>query len=409
MKSTFRRFAPVAAVALLAALAAPNTTSASSFATEEEQDTGRSQAYRDAQQALSYERWAEAAAAFREIADAGSYESDAALYWQAYAEYKRQRAMEALQSLRQLQSAYPDSAWIDDARALEMEVRGDREPVEESSDETLKLYALNSLMQMDAERAVPVLERLLAGDQGPKIKERALFILSQTDSPKAREILIRTARTGEPASLRIDAIQALGISGEPEDLQALAALAGEAGTPYEVRRALVDAYMIADAHDALAQLAESDPDTRIRGKAVEALGALDALPTLRRLWESEKDPAIRRKLLSSFGIAGDVETLAGVARTATDPATRRRAIEGLAIADSAEAGIELEKLYTTFTDARDRRKVLEAFMIQGDAERLIALFRSETDPEMKKLIVQQLSFIDDPAATELLLGLLEVN
>ena len=61
----------------------------------------------------------------------------------------------------------------------------------------------------------------------------------------------------------------------------------------------------------------------------------------------------------------------------------------------------------TVMDFEDRRKVLEAFIIQGDAETLIELFRREKDPELRKTIVQQLSMLDDPQATELLMGLLE--
>jgi HEAT repeat protein len=53
--------------------------------------------------------------------------------------------------------------------------------------------------------------------------------------------------------------------------------------------------------------------------------------------------------------------------------------------------------------------MLEAFMIQDDAATLVELFRAERDPELKKKIVQQLALLDDPAATELLLGLIEAK
>ena len=45
-------------------------------------------------------------------------------------------------------------------------------------------------------------------------------------------------------------------------------------------------------------------------------------------------------------------------------------------------------------------------MIQGDAKTLIELFRAEKDPGMKKVIIQQLSVMDDPEATRLILDIL---
>ena len=153
-------------------------------------------------------------------------------------------------------------------------------------------------------------------------------------------------------------------------------------------------------------IAKSDPDSKIRSKAIEALGAADALPLLRQLWSTEKDPALRAKLLEAFGVAGDVATLAKVARESSEPQLRRKAIEGLAVADGEETGPILRQLYRDFSATDDKRKVVEALMVQGDAKTLIELFRSEKDLNMKKIIVQQLSVMDDPEATRAILDVL---
>ncbi len=401
----------VFAAALLTLPAILQATTGYSAPADDPSSGARSERYREGQRALADERWPEAARAFAAVVESRAPESDAALYWLAYAEWQQQRKREALEALRQLLSGHPGSAWADDAQALEVEIRGGRAgkggSPEQVADEELKLYALDALMQVEPERAVPVLERILAGDHSLKLKERALFVLSQSDSTRAREILLRVARTGSPSGLRVEAVRALGIAGEAEDLAALATLAGEAGAPREVREALVEAYLIADQGGALLELAKIDPDPRIRAKAIEALGAMEQLPALRSLWSVEKDPQLRRKLLEAFGIAGDVETLALAARQDGDPQVRRKAIEGLAIADSPAAARELRALYGQLADHGDKRKVLEAFMIQDDARSLIEIFRVEKDLQLKKEIVQQLSMLDDPAATELLFGLLE--
>ena len=49
---------------------------------------------------------------------------------------------------------------------------------------------------------------------------------------------------------------------------------------------------------------------------------------------------------------------------------------------------------------------IEALMVQDDAKTLIELFRAEKDPTMKKIIIQQLSVMDDPDATRAILDVL---
>ena len=130
------------------------------------------------------------------------------------------------------------------------------------------------------------------------------------------------------------------------------------------------------------------------------------LPALRQLWTTEKDPALKSKLLEAFGVAGDTDTLLKAARESTDPKLRRKAIEGIGIIDDPAAARALRQLYGELTAPEDKRKVVEALMVQGDAKVLIELFRAEKDPAMKKVILQNLSVMDDPEATRIILELL---
>ncbi len=421
------------------------------FATADD-SSGRSELYRQGQKALAEARFGEAAALFDKLAAEGGDETDAALYWKAYAAAKASRKADALESIRRLRSSYPESAWVDDGAALELSLRdggrvqadaeramreaeraaraaaGATRNVERTvrdaeravrdaerlvsrrataldEQEELKLYALNGLMQADPERAVPVLEKFLQGDQSLLLKERALFVLSQSDSPRARQILLETARTGAPAALRVKAIQMFGIAGEPEDLAALGALYRE-GTP-EVRHSILDAWMIADATAPVLAAAKQERDAALRGRAIELLGVMDAHQALAELWTAERDPALKSKLLDAFAISGNSEMLARAARTEEDPALRVKAIQGLGLIDDDTAGRELLAIYEVSNDPASKRAVLDGLMIRDDDATLIALFRKETDPGLKREIVQKLSLIDSDEATEELMRLLE--
>jgi HEAT repeat protein len=272
-----------------------------------------------------------------------------------------------------------------------------------NGDEELKLYALDSLLRSDPDKAVPVLDSLLAGDSSLRVKRRALFVLAQSDAPAARQILVRVAREGQPIELRAEAVRTLGIAGDDTDL---AVIAGDPKAPKEIREAVIQAYLISGHDQALVALAQKDPDPEVRAKAIQALGAMGSRTGLRGLLGSESDPGLRARLLESLGIAGDVETLEREAREESSPELRRRAIEGLGIAGTPEASAALRRLYTTLTDPADRRRVLDGFLIQGDSKTLIDLFHAEKDPAMKQSIVQKLSMLDDPEATKLMLEIL---
>src|SRR5438132_8986191 len=126
-----------------------------------------------------------------------------------------------------------------------MEVRqsaGQRIDTSRVEDEELKLMALNGLMQSDPERALPIIEGILGGNQSSKLKEKALFVLSQSSSPRAMEILARIAKSGPP-ELQGRAIRFLGIAGGSRSRDVLADVY-TSSTNVDVKKSVLKAYMI---------------------------------------------------------------------------------------------------------------------------------------------------------------------
>jgi hypothetical protein len=112
--------------------------------------------------------------------------------------------------LAELGRAYPQSRWLKEVRALDVEIRqqsGQATRPESVVDEDLKVMAINGLLNTDPERAVPMLEKLLQGTPSRKLQDRALFVLRQSGSPRAREIVVKIAQgdtqpdlSGRPSS-----------------------------------------------------------------------------------------------------------------------------------------------------------------------------------------------------------------
>ncbi len=365
---------------------------------------GRSAGYRDAQRALDAGRYDEAIAAFAEVAARRGPDADAAFYWKAYAEQRAGRKADALRTLRELKSAYPKSSWIDDAEALEVDLGV--APQVGAADEELKLYAVDALLQADPERALPILEKVLAGSGSLKLKERALFVLSQSELPRAREVLLTTARNGRPEELQLKALQVLGIAGDAEDVRALAEIY-RSQPSLAVRRQVLESYMIAGQEKALAEAAKGESDVALRRKAVEMLGAMGATSTLRGLWASERDPSVRATLLQGFAISGDVDALLEAAKKESDAELRRSAIQGLGITGKEAGTKALVELYRSSSDRSDREAAVDGLVIQSNGKALLDLFRQEKDPELKRFLLQRLSIAGGDEATDELIRVLE--
>src|SRR5258708_7839739 len=120
--------------------------------------------YSGATENLNDEAYSDATKGFDEVVKMHGRRADGALYWKAYAQNKDGQKDRALATIAELRNVYSKSKWLQEAGALEIEIRSSlHQPVNPDiqSDEDLKVYALNALMNSDPERAVPVLEKVL--------------------------------------------------------------------------------------------------------------------------------------------------------------------------------------------------------------------------------------------------------
>ena len=152
-------------------------------------------------------------------------QTDAALYWLAYADNKLGRRDAAFASIADLKKRFPQSRWKKDAQALEIEMRQSSEhPVnpDSQSDDDLKVLALQGLMNSDPSKGIPLLEKYLSGSANPKDKTKALFLLAQSGSPQGQEMLAKIAKGQSNPELQRKAIEYLAMTGGKNSGQLLA-------------------------------------------------------------------------------------------------------------------------------------------------------------------------------------------
>ncbi len=376
---------------------------------EQERLERQSELYEEGREALDDERYEKAAAKFLELAKMNGAQGDAALYWKAYAENKLGKRDAALASLTELYRRYAQSRWIKDGKALEVEVRkntGQAVNPATIEDCELKMLAMQGAMNSDPERAMPILEKFINSGASPKCKKKAVFVLAQSGSPKAREILGQIARGQSNPELQREAVQFLGLFGGERARQTLAEIYG-ATTDASVKRQILRSYMIAGDRVHLVAAAQTEKDEAVRGEAIRQLGLTGAQAELEQLYQKEASPQIRRELLQAFFLSGNATKLVEVAQTEKDADLRRTAIRDLGLMHSEATSQALQDLYGKEKERRIREEVLNAFFLQGNAKALIAVARKETDPELKKVAVSKLSLMGSKEATDFLMELLE--
>jgi hypothetical protein len=365
--------------------------------------------YDEGRENLDEDRYDRAAAKFQQLAEANGPQTDAALYWKAYAENKLGKRDTALATMADLKRRFPQSRWQKDASALEIEVKqstGQAVKPADQSDEELKMLAIQGLMNSDSARAMPLLEKVLNGSASPKEKSKALFVLAQSGSPQAREILGKIARGQSNPELQRKAVEYLGLFGGSEARKTLAEVYASSGDA-SVKQAILRSYMIGGDHERLFAAAKSEKDESLRREAIRQLGLVHGTSELEQLYRTETSPEVRREILQAFFLAGDSGRLVQAAQSEKDPELRRAAIRNLGLIHSDDSGKALQEIYSKETDHAVKAEVLNSYFLQGNAKALVAIARSEKDPELKKTAVSKLSLMNSKEGTDYLMELLQ--
>jgi hypothetical protein len=315
--------------------------------------------YDRGQSALDRHRWDEALADFTQAASQAGSRADGALYWKAYTLNKLGRRDDALAAIAELRKSYAASRWLDDAKALELEVKqASGQPVspDSQSDDDLKLMALNGLMQSDPDRALSALDGLLKSALSPKLKEQALFVLAQNSSPKAQQMLEQVARGSGNPDLQLKAINYLGVS---------------------------------------------------RGRKADGQNQPNNGQMLSEIYGSTNDVNVKRAILNSLSANRDSDRLLQISKTEKAPELRLDAVRRLTAMRNPSLGDYLVAMYGSEQDKQIKRTIADSFASQDNVKQLVAVARTEHDPEMVRYIVGRLAGMKSPEASDYLMEILK--
>jgi HEAT repeat protein len=283
----------------------------------------------------------------------------------------------------------------------------------ESDDDDVKVIALNALMQMDAERAMPLLKKVMASRErcSEVLRKKAVFLIAQKNVPESADLLINAARNDPDADVRKEAVFWLSrVSGErsTELLREMALKSGDV----EVRKQAVFSLSQSNtpaARETLRQIAgTSSVDTEVRADAIFWLGqrgATDDVDFLKSLYAKLTDRELKDKVL--FAVSrrrGNASWLLDVAQDPKESIDMRK--QALFWAGQSGANVEqLVSLYDRTSDHEMKNQLIFVYQQRGTGpafDKLLDIARNEKDTELRKQAVFWLSRSKDPRALKLI-------
>ena len=283
-----------------------------------------------------------------------------------------------------------------------------------------RTLALNALMQMDVERAMPVLQKVLARRDkcSEVLRRRAVMIVAQKRSPEAATILMNTARTDPDAETREQAVFWLSRVGDDRSIDFLRDLALN-GTDRELRKRAVFALSNSRSPRATAVLrdvAARGNDLEVRGEAISWLGRRRDADTsaayIRGLYPQLQERELKERALNALASQNSEANrtfLLGIATNEQEPIELRK--QALFAAGRRQLPVDqVAQLYGRLKDVEMKKQVIYVLGERREPEattHLISIAKAEKDPELRKSAIFWLSRSKDPRAADYLVSLLD--
>lgn len=430
--------------------------------------------YRQAREALNRSEYARAVELFGQIRSRypRSAHTPDSYYWEAFAQHRRgttETLRLAQNLLAQQAQRHPDAATRGEARTLEIRIEGDLArrgdaaaaealasrgsmivpptpptpptppvgaappvpPVPPATgratrcagEDEEQVMVLNGLMNMDADRALPLLERVLARRDAESacLRRRAIFLVSQKRGERAETMLLSAARSDPDPEVREQAVFWLGQSGGPRAAALLdSILRTSTDSKIQVRAIFSLAQMNAASSGPVLRsyAGRSDLNREVRDQAIFWLGQsgnAENAQFLQELYRRDSDVQLKERILfavsqmprrsgASYG-----QWLAGIAANANEPIALRKKAIFWAGQSGAPLG-ELIQAYDGMPEVEMKEQVIFVLSQRRETEatdKLIAIARSDSNPKLRERAMFWLSQRNDPRVTQLMLEILE--
>jgi len=403
--------------------------------------------YRLARRAMADENYRRAAQLFAELVDRyprSDYAGDA-LYYRAYSLYQlgeKRDLRDAVDAIELQARDYADASTREDAKTLRTRIEsvqarhGDAKAAQKvqekaselgdergcpSEDDDPRLAALQALMQMDAESALPILRQVVAkrGACSERLRKSAVFIVSQKHSDEATELLLQVARSDPSDDVRAEAIQWLGQSRSQRALSALDSIAMTATDDDILDKAI---FALSQTHDersdaALRRIASDErKSTHARTQAIFWFGQThrdaDDMRFLRELFGRSRSEEIQGSIIQAMAQAHTADAMRWLIDLARDKSISIEARKN-ALFWAGQNGADLRQLVGLYDEMKGQTEIqnqlIFVFSQRRDREsvdKLMDIATNDPDRDLRKQAIFWLGQSHDPRVQKFLLDLI---
>lgn len=439
----------VAALTAALGVASPPDLSAAAPASAQQQETAAAH-YERARQALNraeYARAVELLRQYRQSSSNGRYIPES-LYWEGFA-LSRMEGMSNLRTardvLRTQLERYENAAVSQDARALLARVHGelarhgdsesarwvyentaeadrdeDRDQDRDVRTDEAKLAALQALMNMDSERALPILRRVVQDhENAPELRAQAMFILSQQEGDGVADLMLEAARNDPDAEVRNQAVFWLAQSGADRALPILESILDNPDDEELHEQALfavsqLDAPRGREILRDYARSSSARPE--LRKNAIFWLGQEESGESagfFRELWDSASEPEVREAILFSMSQMDEPANAGWLMDIALDESEHIEVRKHALFMAGQRDDVDADDLIGVYDRAPDRGLKEQALFVLSQSDdpaaldKMLDVARNEDDAELRRNAIFWIGQSDDPRAEEVLLEILE--
>ena len=108
---------------------------------------------------------------------------------------------------------------------------------------------------------------------------------------------------------------------------------------------------------------------------------------------------MKRRILSAFMVAGEKDRLLSAAQSEQNPDLRAEAVQQLGVMGAHE---ELWQLYQKETAVDVKKRIIRAMFVGGNVTRLIDLAKTEQNPELRRTAVRNLGIMGSKRTSDAL-------
>ena len=295
-------------------------------------------------------------------------------------------------------------------------------PNDEDDESDMRIAALNALLQMDSDRAMPILKQVLARRDtcSEVLRRKAVFLVAQKQTAESADLLINAARNDPDPEVRQQAVFWLSEVRSDRAIAALDSLLRESKDPELQEKAIfaISNTNTARGGEILRKFAESSASEELRAKAVFWLGQStrrnpENAAFLRGLFDKTKSEEIQGAIVQAIAEGASEENvrwlLSEVLNTKQPVETRKKALFWAGQQRRFDVNLLLP-LYEKVTEPELKEHLIFVLAERRESsatDKLIDIAKHDKDREMRKKALFWLAQKNDPRVKQLLMEIID--